>query len=161
MVPSIKELARARKLQFAAFVADEGILAVWDDDPMQVIARAKQIESELMQLVWRQGQPEEDEGEKKAVKVNVAEVDPESGVVLPDQRPTHLMNTVLVAFTLLLITVTLAAGFRQIAIEIMVDRGFARLAFVVLTPIQVFFTLVRKSLQHLPNPGNLCWKTLC
>ena len=142
ILPSIRDFARARKLQSAAFIAEEGILVVWDDDPMQVIARAKQIESELMDIVWKQGQLDEEEGEKKGPRVQEVEVDPESGTVIPEQRPTHLLNTILVAVTIVLIVTTLGAGFRQVAVEVMVDHGYLRLAFIILTPIQVFFTLV-------------------
>ncbi|KAI9887885.1 MAG: hypothetical protein M1823_000273 [Watsoniomyces obsoletus] len=141
ILPSVRDFARARKLQFASFVAEEGILIVWDDDPMQVFRRAIQIESELMRIVWKHGQPDEEESEKKAAKVSEVEIDPESGEVIPEQRPTHLMNTILVSITLTLIVVMLGAGFRQIAIEVMVDKGYLRIAFILLTPIQVFFTL--------------------
>lgn len=142
ILPTMDDLARARKHQFAAFIADEGLLVVWDDDAMQVLARAKQIENELMHLVWSQGQPEEEEDEKKAPRVTEVEIDPESGAIVPEQRPTHMMNTVLVTCTLCIIIVMLGAGFRQLAIEIMVDKGYARLAFMLLIPVQVFFTLV-------------------
>lgn len=38
----------------------------------------------------------------------------------------------------------LGAGFRQIAIEVVVDKNYLRCAFILLTPIQVFFTLVSR-----------------
>ncbi|KAI9841998.1 MAG: hypothetical protein M1838_003325 [Thelocarpon superellum] len=143
IVPTISDLTRARKHQFAAFVADEGILVVWDDDAMHVITRAKQIESELMHLVWSQGQPMEEDpaGEKKGARVTEVELDPESGEIVPEARPTHLLNTILVAFTLILIVTVLGAGFREIAIEVAVDHSYIRLGFLLLTPVQVFFTL--------------------
>lgn len=39
----------------------------------------------------------------------------------------------------------LGAGFRQIAVEVVVDKNYLRCAFILLTPIQVFFTLVRRA----------------
>ncbi|KAI9841817.1 MAG: hypothetical protein M1837_000362 [Sclerophora amabilis] len=142
IVPTMADLARARKHQFAAFIADESLLVVWDDDAMQLVERAAKIEDELMQLVWSQGQPVEEEmNEKKAPRVAEAEIDPESGEVVPESRPTHLLNTILVGLTLILVVTALGAGFREIAIEIAVDKGFIRLGFLALTPIQVFFTL--------------------
>ncbi|KAI9809250.1 MAG: hypothetical protein M1825_002541 [Sarcosagium campestre] len=142
ILPTVSDIGRARKHQFAAFIADEGLLVVWDDDAMKVMARAKQIESELMQLVWRTGQhADEEEGEKKSSAVRVAEVDPESGEVLAERRPTNLLNTILVSLVLILIIVFLGAGFRQIAIAVTVDHNWTRLAFVALTPVQIFFTL--------------------
>ena len=143
ILPSVLDLPRARKHQFAAFLAEEQMLVVWDDDALHLIQRAKLIESELMELVWKTGEPEEGEdAPKKGPKVSELEIDEESGAILPQNRPTHLLNTILVGFTLVLIVTVLGAGFRELAIEIDVDSGYTRLAFVALTPVQVFFTLV-------------------
>ena len=147
VLPTIEDLPRARKHQFAAFVASEAILVVWDDDALHLIQRAKAIESELMELVWKTGSPEETEdgGDNKGANVSVVEIDEESGKVKPQFRPTHLLNTVLVACTLVLIVTVLGAGFRELAIEVAVDKSYLRLAFVALTPVQIFFTLVSHS----------------
>lgn len=145
ILPTIDDLPRARKHQFAAFIASEALLVVWDDDAMHLIQRAKAIESELMELVWKTGEPDDEEAagaEKKGPNVAVVEIDEESGAILPQNRPTHLLNTILVAITLVLIVAVLGAGFRELAIEVAVDTNYIRLAFVCLTPIQVFFTLV-------------------
>ena len=61
ILPTIEDLPRARKHQFAAFVASEGLLVVWDDDALHLIQRAKHIEAELMELVWKAGNEEEDD----------------------------------------------------------------------------------------------------
>lgn len=150
ILPTIEDLPRARKHQFAAFVASEALLVVWDDDALHLIQRAKAIESELMELVWQTGEPEEveDGSAKKGPTVNEIEIDQESGNIMPQNRPTHLLNTVLVAFTLILIVTVLGAGFRELAIEVAVDHSYLRLAFVALTPVQIFFTLVN---DHLPE----------
>ena len=144
ILPTIEDLPRARKHQFAAFVASEALLVVWDDDALHLIQRAKAIESELMELVWQTGEPEEveDGSAKKGPTVNEVEIDQESGNIMPQNRPTHLLNTILVAFTLILIVTVLGAGFRELAIEVAVDHSYLRLAFVALTPVQIFFTLV-------------------
>ena len=134
IVPSMGELARARKHQFAAFLAEELLLVVWDDDPLNVIARAKGIENELMQLVWSSG--EKTEGEEGGDLE-----DPEAGGQ-GEKRSTNLQNTVLVAMTLFLITLLLGLGYRQIAIQTKVDGNYMRVMFIVLTPVQIFFTLV-------------------
>ena len=130
-------------MQYAAFVASEGLLVVWDDEPMHVLARAEDIENKLTSLVWAVDSfGGEGDGDEKGPQVAVVEVDPETGRIVPQARPTHLMNTILVALTLTLIVTVLGAGFREIAIEVAVDKNWTRLAFVALTPIQVFFTLV-------------------
>lgn len=145
ILPSIDDLPRARKNQMAAFLAAEALLLIWDDDAMNLINRGASIEDELMELVWRTGEPEDEEEaaeKKKGPQVVECEIDEESGEVKPEKRPTHIMNSVLVGCTLCIITVMLGAGFRQIAQEISVDKGYIRLAFLVLVPIQIFFTLV-------------------
>ena len=140
ILPTIDDLARARKHQFAAFVASEGLLVVWDDEALHLVQRAKAIESELMELVWKAGS-EDDEDEKKGPTTTEMEIDEESGELRLEKRPVHLQNTVLVTLTLILITVSLGAAFRQLAIEVSVDGNFLRLALVALFPVQIFFTL--------------------
>ncbi|KAK4550771.1 hypothetical protein LTR36_000350 [Oleoguttula mirabilis] len=148
VLPSMAELPLARKAQSAAFIASEGLLVVWDDEPKQLIPRGQMIEAELMHLVWRTGDAqleEEDELKEseggKAARVTAEEIDQETGEVKPENRPTHLQNTVLVSITLTLIIVMLGAGFRQIAVEVKGDGNYLRVAFLLLTPVQVFFTL--------------------
>src|SRR5437868_6351406 len=65
ILPTIDDLPRARKHQFAAFIASDAILVVWDDDALHIIQRAKHIESELMELVWKTGESTEEETRKK------------------------------------------------------------------------------------------------
>lgn len=140
ILPTIDDIPRARKHQFAAFVASEGLLVVWDDDALHLVQRAKAIESELMELVWKAGTDEEDD-EKGGQTVAEAEIDEESGEVKPEKRPVHLQNAVLVALTLILVTVSLGAAGRQLAIEVSVDGNYIRLALLALFPVQIFFTL--------------------
>ncbi|EPE08093.1 glycosyltransferase family 2 protein [Ophiostoma piceae UAMH 11346] len=140
ILPTIEDLSRARKHQFAAFVASEGLLVVWDDDAMHIVTRAKDIEAELMGLVWRSSNDDGDD-EKAGPSYLEYEIDEESGEVKPEKRPVHLLNTWLVTFTLILITVSLGAAWRQLAIEVSVDNSYIRLALVALFPIQIFFTL--------------------
>ncbi|TVY59121.1 hypothetical protein LCER1_G000654 [Lachnellula cervina] len=140
ILPTIEDLPRARKHQFAAFVASEALLVVWDDEALHLVQRAKAIESELMELVWKTGEPE-DEEKKKDANIAVCEIDEESGEIIPEKRGVHLQNTVLVALTLILIMASLGAGWRQLAIEVSTDGTMIRLALLALTPVQVFFTL--------------------
>jgi hypothetical protein len=140
ILPTIDDLPRARKHQFAAFVASEALLVVWDDEALHLVQRAKAIESELMELVWKTGDAD-DEEKKDGQNVGVYEVDEETGEYIPEKRGLHLQNTVLVALTLILIMVSLGAGARQLAIEVAVDGSYTRLALLILTPVQIFFTL--------------------
>jgi hypothetical protein len=139
ILPTIEDLPRARKHQFAAFIASEALLIVWDDDALHLVERAKLIEAELMELVWN-ANTNDDDGDKGA-KMEDYEIDEESGEIIPHKRPIHLQNTVLVALTIILILTTLGAGGRSLAAEVEVDKSFTRLALLALTPLQVFFTL--------------------
>ncbi|KYK60906.1 uncharacterized protein DCS_02046 [Drechmeria coniospora] len=142
ILPAVEDLARARKHQFAAFVASEGLLVVWDDDPLHLVQRAKAIESELMELVWKAGSVvDDDDDEKRAGAGAEAEIDEESGEVKAERRPIHMQNTVLVSVTLVLVIVSLGAAWRQLAIEVSVDGSYLRLGLVALAPLQIFFTL--------------------
>ncbi|KAK4133561.1 hypothetical protein BT67DRAFT_53734 [Trichocladium antarcticum] len=140
ILPTIDDLPRARKHQFAAFVASEGLLVVWDDDALHLVQRAKAIESELMELVWKAG-GDDDEDEKGGPAATELEIDEESGELIPEKRPVHLLNTYLVSLTLILVIVLLGAGARQLAIEVSVDGDYTRLALLALFPVQIFFTL--------------------
>lgn len=142
IMPSVDELSRARKHQFAAFLAAESLLVVWDDDPLHLVPRAQAIESELMELIWQRSEISDDEGEKNPEYFSgEVELDEESGQIEPEKRPVHLLNTYLVSIVIILITISLGAAWRQLAIEVSVDDSFARLGLVVLLPIQVFFSL--------------------
>jgi hypothetical protein len=143
ILPSMEDLSQARKYQFAAFIASESLLIVWDDDPSNVITRATKIESQLMQLVWQTGEPS-GEGEITIEKSGAADgvFDSEVGETMLEHRSTNLMNTVLVACTLVIVVVLLGLACRSLATEIAVDGSYIRLAFLSLVPVQVFFTLV-------------------
>src|ERR1700722_11856655 len=98
ILPTIEDLPRARKHQFAAFIASEALLVVWDDEALHLVQRAKAIESELMELVWNAGEAEDDE--KNDSNTRVIEIDEESGEIIPESRGIHLQNCILVAITI-------------------------------------------------------------
>ncbi|OAP55210.1 hypothetical protein AYL99_10910 [Fonsecaea erecta] len=142
ILPTIAHLPRARKYQFAAFIAADSLLVVWDDDPSNIMKRAASIESELMELVWHTGEArDEEEVTNEKNRASIASVDSESGELPPQERPTNLMNTILVAFTLIIVVTLLGLACRSLATEIAVDGSYIRLAFVSLVPVQIFFTL--------------------
>lgn len=140
ILPNMHHLPQARKYHFAAFVASEELLIVWEDNVSNLIKRAKAIEAALTDLVW--GDPEEEDEEGIQEKKQEHDLDPESGDPIPEQRPVHLINTTLVACTLIVVIVLLGLAARALAVEIAVDRNYMRLIFLVLTPVQIFFTLV-------------------
>jgi hypothetical protein len=141
ILPTMEDLPRARKHQFAAFVAAEALLVVWDDDLLHLVQRAEAIESELMELVWETGNQDDDDEKKAPVGVSEYEIDEESGAIKLEARPVHMQNTYLVSITMVLVVTSIGAAWRELAVEISVDGSYARLALCALFPVQIFFTL--------------------
>ena len=149
IIPTVEDLARARTHQFAACIASESVLVVWDDDAINMVKRAKSIEWELMQLLWTTDS--KDMESKNASKLNLAITEKEVGDdssledATPKPRPTVFINTILVSISLCVLIGTLGLGLRQILIELMVEQGYStgspytRFAFLALTPIWMFF----------------------
>ncbi|QDS70380.1 hypothetical protein FKW77_009162 [Venturia effusa] len=143
VLPQIQDLASAKKNQNAAFIASEQLLVVWDDDAMNLMPRAKAIEEELLRLVMGtvvDEKAEDEDGIKKGPQVVEVELDEETGEYV-SKRPTNIMNSNLVGVTLAIIVVLMGLGCRSLAAEIKVDMDYTRLAFLALTPVQIFFTL--------------------
>lgn len=160
IVKTIDALATARTHQFAAVVAAEALLVVWDDDAVNMLSRAKTIEWELMQLLWNSNPFEDVRSSKLASKFgskidltlsekemasNASEIDEEAESLKP--RPTIFINTVLVSVGIALIISTLGLGVRQLIIEMLFDMGapevqgspYMRFVFLVFTPLWLFF----------------------
>ena len=151
VVHSVDDLCKARKLQFAAVVASQGLLVVWDDDPTNLMTRAANIERDLMELIWDSGEPQEGKvkqiSEKKGPAVVVLDTDEESGELLPEKRPVHLMNSIYVGIVIVIIEAALGAGVRELAFETKADGQYLRLALILLLPVNIFFTLVSHPTQ--------------
>lgn len=148
ILASFEDLPRARRHQYAAFIVEESALVVWDDEPLNICTRASGIVKNMTDMVWS-GQKIGATNEKESA-VQVVEVDEESGEIVPQKRRIVLLNSIYVALTIVLIVSVLGAGFREIVIEVAVDKNMMRLAFLALTPIQVFFTLVSPPLPPKP-----------
>lgn len=144
VLPDISYLPRCQKHQFAAFIADRGILVVWDDEPKHLISRAADIEGTLMKMIWNKKE-EEQEDEKKEGGVAVTEVsvdgsDAERGTPAKP-RKIVLWNPILSGCTLCLTVLAIGLGWRQIAIEMGYDNDWTRLAFIAVIPAQVWLAL--------------------
>ena len=140
ILASYQDLPRARRLQYAAFIVEESLLVVWDDEPLHICDRALSIIKNMTNMIY--SDPQKSLKSEKEAAVAVIQVDEESGAIIAQERKIVLLNSIYVAMTLTLIVAVLGAGFREIAIEISVDHNMMRAVFVALTPIQVFFTLV-------------------
>jgi len=153
ILPSLEYLYKARKHQYAAYVLEQDVLVVWDDEPRNLFTRAAALEKQYVDYhLGFMGLYDESKNQSQAdVKVSALAVtsevssmddfDHEAYAPAPAARAVHLQNAVLVGLTLVIVTVMLGAGFREVAIEVAVDHSYIRVAFLLLTPVQVFFTL--------------------
>lgn len=150
ILPSITFLPTCQKHHFAAFIQDSAILVVWDDEPKHLLVRAKKIEQQLMAMTWGAENSPYDEKANKSQSVFIAETPhsgSDSGVVDGEEqkekpRKLILIQAVLCALTLTLLIAAIGSGWRQIAIEVAVDKQMLRLAFVAVVPFQCWLALV-------------------
>ncbi len=141
IVPEVNDLIRARRHQYAAFVASEAILVVWDDDKLHLLERAGAIEEELIRFLWNAGN---DEPEKQGdILLADYETDEESAALPTEERPIYYYHSVMVACTLCAVTVLQSLGYQNVALDIVHLHRWESLAFLAMTPISVFFSLVR------------------
>jgi len=146
VLPNMSYLPRCQKHQFAAFIADRGILIVWDDEPRHLLNRAENIEKALMEMIWSQGTDSDVENEKKGPEATVQEVNPENGDEIERADPRAPRRPVLVqpTFTAITLLVTLTAiglGFRNVAQATYVDHNYLRVLFVLVVPAQIWLGL--------------------
>jgi len=141
VVQTMAELPKARTAQCGAFIADEGLLVVWDDEPQNLLNRATDIEEQTREIIWKMSDADEDQFQDMITKKEATFMDDEAQIIAPEARPTHLMNTILVAFCLIIVIVLLGLAARSLAQEIAVDKSYIRLCFLALIPVQIFFTL--------------------
>jgi hypothetical protein len=136
-------LRRARKHQYAAFVREEGLLVVWDDDPSHLVSRIESIEADLLKVVWRLQEEDEIPNEKMGLLTSTTALDEETQPV-SQARPIRYYMPVMCACTMCLLVVLFGSRMQSIFQSITVLGQYSSLAFVALTPIMAFFTLVSK-----------------
>ncbi|KAI9647811.1 hypothetical protein NHQ30_004199 [Ciborinia camelliae] len=144
VLPTVEYLPRCQKHHFGAFIQDQQILVVWDDDAKHLLERAEYFERSLLEMIWAEKDAEVDE-KKDGAYVSAADFaggsDIEDGYGTEEKRPTLLINPFMVSATLCLLIIALGLGWKKLALEVAVDGNFARLALLVVTPAQVFVSL--------------------
>jgi hypothetical protein len=149
VLPSVDYLPRCQKHHFGAFIQDQKMLIVWDDQPKSLLLRASRIQESLMKMIWRDGEKLYEKVEEKK-SANVSTVELAEGAVTPSEleeslivenRPTLLLNPIMVGLTLTLLVAALGSGWRNLAQEVSADGNYTRLALLVVTPCQVFVSL--------------------
>jgi len=149
VLPSVDYLSSCKKHHFGAFIKDQQLLIVWDDEAQNIFKRAEYIEKSLIDMVWKEADP----ANKKAIQnhsIHGSAVGSEEGTISPadlenaiatEKRPTLLFNPVIVALTLALLTVALGLGWRNLAQEVSIDHKYLRLSLLAITPCQIFVSL--------------------
>lgn len=153
VLPDISYLPRCQKHQFAAFIADRGILVVWDDEPRHLLKRSQNIQEALMAMIWpEEGEEELDEKDfnkdmkKGDADINVDEVGSDGDVgeieaAAEKPRQIVMYQSVVTSLTLLLLTAALGSGYAKVAEEIYLDGSYIRLALLIVLPAQAWLSL--------------------
>lgn len=139
ILPTLEDLPRARRGHYAAFIAREGLLVVWEDDPTLLFDRAKAIEDGLLQTIWSTTEHEKNESLPRA---QVNEVDEESGQRVVEERPVMFLSSFMVACSICLLVCLMGLGYAELAFEGVVLHHWVSFAYIIMTPIYCFFTLV-------------------
>jgi len=144
VLPGMSYLPRCQKHQFAAFIADRGILVVWDDDPKKIIGRVERLETALMEVIWGKKSTYLEESEKKEdTNIEVTEVDSDPEDPAAERpRPIVLWQPLFSAFTIALTIATLGLGWRQIVFEMKTDHYYLRALFALAIVPQFWLALV-------------------
>ncbi|KAL9109672.1 MAG: hypothetical protein Q9227_005710 [Pyrenula ochraceoflavens] len=153
ILPTIGFLPRCQKHHFAAFIQDSQVLVIWDDDPTHILQRGREIEEQLMSMIWS-GTDEMDEktpGTSKrgsrAPSVHIKELtegnDEESAGEVVQEKPRRivLMQAFLCAGTLFLMIAAMGSGWKNIAQEIKIDSTYLRCAILIVVPLQCWLSL--------------------
>ncbi|KAG9691954.1 hypothetical protein KCU95_g7525, partial [Aureobasidium melanogenum] len=136
VLPDISHLSRCAKHQFAAFIADRGILVVWDDKPENLVRRVDIIEKGLMAMIWSFDVEEDYPEKEKSSGVSIHEVDTIASEEGSTEKPRRLvlLHSITTGLTLCLMIVTLGAGIRKLVVEIQWDHSYTRLALLATLP---------------------------
>ena len=138
VLPDVASISRCAKHQFAAFIADRGILVVWDDQPEKLISRAQALEKGIMSLIWTKDVSEKGDP-SSGVSFQELNIGSQEDLIEPPRRIV-LLHAITTALTLLLIIVTLGAGYRKICMEIALDHSYIRLALIATAPVTIWIS---------------------
>ena len=152
--PDILSLVSVDRYMGAALVREQGLLIVWGETAESCIERASEVQSQILQPFVEGLNFMLPEKEKVDVNINpintqahVDEGGPEGEDWLEENLPepprrTILLQAVQTGLTIAILILALATGWKAIAIEIISDHNWTRLAFLAATPVQFWLALV-------------------
>jgi hypothetical protein len=167
---SMADLAQSstiKKFQYAALVRHERVLLVWHDDLGAILSQAMEFESRMLALIWGTSKSPFGMGtnpfstgansymaseinlsmdKEKDVEVNVDEVqkegDAEAGPPESLARPLIFTSSIFVGLaTLAILVLAVGLGNRALAMQVMTDKLWIRLALVATEPVFVLLGL--------------------
>ncbi|KAJ9639144.1 uncharacterized protein PV06_09197 [Exophiala oligosperma] len=175
IIDSIDQVCQAHRHHYAVFVRGAGLLAVWDEDAVEITDRATRIEKHLVDLVWAMSseqesdihtkesfeQPAREESKAPVVATPqplpaISEKDAETGA--PEApRQTLLWQALVVGCAGCLTIFCLSIGWRALAVEIKYDHSWTRILLVIVSPLQLwlgwfFFMTVCTTIAQLVGP---------
>jgi hypothetical protein len=151
ILPTIRELGGALKYQFAAFIAEDCSLIVWGDSPTELIARAADLEDQLVEISYRNATGKYPSNDNRRKSIMPLKTDLED--LSTKRRPRVFINCFIMAFTLILVFGTMGLSWMELVKQSLIDHTFQRFALVALAPIEIFLCLVlnTKSLTSWNN----------
>jgi len=146
IIPSMTDLPKCQLHQFAAFVEDIQILIIWDDEPMNLLGRARELERRFIETIWTgRTEFEEDGPGNKSVKARQSENSEAPDLekaLLEEPRQVMLLSSFLVATMAVCCMTCLGFGWRNLARQITIDGDYTRLALLLISPIFIFLSMV-------------------
>ena len=150
VIPEIHSLPHCQKHQSAAFIAEQQILVVWEDDPKKLLDRCTYIQDTLMRMIWGNDSafPGDSTDEKNELYVEINAVPFENDepdlerAAEPHRRPIILIQPMLGGATLFMVMTALGGGWRELTVEAYLDRTYLRVLFVACIVPQIWLGLV-------------------
>lgn len=154
ILSNVSQLPQCQKHHFAAFMKDSAILVVWDDDPNHILDRVQNIEDQLIDMIWKEASTEDETSTPRPTSrmpsrvpstMNLkgfnADIEAFDEKMIQPPRQIVLIQPVLTALCLILLIAAIGSGWRQIAVEVKVDKAWTRVAFAAVVPFQCWLAL--------------------
>ena len=154
ILSTVNQLPQCQKHHFAAFIQESATLIVWDDDPNHILERVQAIEDQLIAMIWKEENTEEEPATPvltnrmhSRAPSTMNPSGPHGDLEAFDEKMTQsprrivFIQPILTALCLVLLIAAIGSGWRQIAIEIKVDKAWIRLAFAAVVPFQYWLAL--------------------
>lgn len=137
IVPDFDALPYCQRYQSAAFVRSHRLLVVWDDDPTKIIERAQRFQESLVEVIWSATKTNE-----KGVTVGVHSLSDVMGDITDKPRRVTLWQTLYTTVAIMLLIVCIGSGYKKVGIEIVHDRNWLRMLFLLAFPASAWLGLV-------------------